>query len=90
VVVPGDIGSDLEAALAEMVRTADTLPGVFQPEFSLTYWAGVVEPADAWCCVVEGDLEGEDGGIFTVLGPTAADALRRAAAETLRRVARES
>jgi hypothetical protein len=82
----GDLGTEIVEALAEMVSTVDRLPGAFKAEFSLTYWAGVIEPAEAWSCTVEGDLLGDDGSTFFVLGKTAADALRTASIEAWRRV----
>jgi hypothetical protein len=82
----GDLGLDVAAALAEMVSTAECLPGAFKAEFSLTYWAGVTEPAEAWSCTVEADINGEDGSTFFVLGQSAAEVLRLASAEAWRRV----
>jgi hypothetical protein len=84
--VSGELGSDFEGAFAEMVRTVEELPGTFKAEFSLTYWAGVTAPAEAWCCSVEGDIHGDDGSHFVVLGKTAAEVLRLASAEAWRRV----
>ena len=81
-----ELGPEVEAALFEMVRTANELPGTFRAEFSLQYWAGVIPPAEAWCCSVEGDIYGDSGSKFSVLGHTAAEALQRAAAEAWRRV----
>jgi hypothetical protein len=85
----GDLGDDIESALAEMVRTADVLPGAYRPEVTLTYWAGA-SGAEAWCCTVEGDIHGDDGDQFSVLGMTAADVLRKASAEAWRRVPDQS
>jgi hypothetical protein len=81
-----ELGTDFAAAFSEMVRTTEELPGAFKAEFSLTYWAGVKPPAEAWLCSVEGDIDGDDGSTFKVLGKTAADALRSASAEAWRRV----
>jgi hypothetical protein len=61
-------------------------PGQFKAEFRLEYWAGVLPPAESWACTVEGDIAGDDGAEFTVLGSTASEALRRAAEEAPRRV----
>jgi len=80
------VGNDVEAALRAMVETMDALPGAFRPEFSLTYWAGVRDGAEAWACAVEGDIHGDDGSSFTLLGTTAADVLMRARDEAVRRV----
>jgi hypothetical protein len=80
-----DLGDDVEGALREMTRTIEALPGTFKPQFILEYWAGVIPPAEFWCCTVEGDLTG-DGGRFFVLATSAAEALRQAARETWRRV----
>jgi hypothetical protein len=80
------LGDDVVAALTEMVRTADELPGQYGVEFSVTYWAGVVPPHDCWVCTVEGDIHGDDGDQFSVFARTLAEVLRRAAAETWRRV----
>jgi hypothetical protein len=85
-----DLGDDVEAALARMTKTVDELPGAFRAEFSLGYWAGVVPPAEAWACTVEGDILGDDGSSFTVLGRTAAEALNRASDEARRRVPGDS
>jgi hypothetical protein len=83
----GSLGDDMQQALEAMVDTAENLPGAFRPEFSLTYWAGVTEPAEAWSCTVEGDINGDNGTErFFVLGRTAAEALRRASEEAWRRV----
>ncbi len=87
--VDTNLGEDVVGALVEMVRTVEELPGQFKAEFRLKYWSGVVPPAEAWACTVEGDIEGDDGEEFTILGRTAADTLRRAAAEAWRRVPRK-
>ena len=81
-----ELGSDVVQALTEMVRTVKELPGSYQAEFSLEYWAGVVAPAEAWCCTVQGDIRGDDGDRFSVLGHTAAEALRLASEEAWNRV----
>jgi len=80
-----DLGDNVEGALRDMTVTMDTLPGTFRPQFTLEFWAGVVPPAEPWCCTVEGDLMG-DGGRCSVLARSAAEALRLAAAEAWRRV----
>ncbi len=81
------LGEGVVEALAEMVRTANRLPGQFRAEFSLEYQAGVDTGAEAWVCTVEGDIIGDNNSSqFSVLGGTAADALSRAAAESWRRV----
>ncbi len=72
---------DDATALRELVAMADNLPGQFRPEFELGYWAGVTE-AEPWYVRFEGDIEDTE---FTVLGFTAAEALRKAAAEAQRR-----
>lgn len=82
----GDLGDNVEAALAALVETADTLPGAYFADFSLTYNAGVVGGAEAWSCTFAGDIRGDDGDCFVVKGHTAADVLRRAAEEASRRV----
>jgi hypothetical protein len=81
-----ELGPGLEAALSEMVRTAKELPGAYRAEFILEYWGGVIPPAEAWCCSVEGDIMGDSGDRLSVLGHTATEALQRAAAEAWRRV----
>ena len=75
------MSDDDAAALRELVALADSLPGQFRPEFELGYWAGV-SGAEAWYVRFEGDIEDTE---FTVLGFTAAEALRRAAVEASRR-----
>jgi hypothetical protein len=82
----GKLGDGVEAALAALVETADTLGGAYFPEFSLTYHAGVVDGADAWSCTFEGDIRGDDGDRFFVMGQTAADVMRNASEEARRRV----
>jgi len=67
------------------VTTADSLPGTFRPEFSLTYWAGVRGGADAWSCTFEGDIH-DTGSQFFLTGQTAAEVLRRASDEAWNRV----
>ncbi len=73
-------------ALATMVDTAERLPGQYKAEFTLTYWSGVAPPAEPWLCTVEGDIHGDDGDSFSVLGRTAAEALLRASDEAWKRV----
>ena len=68
-------------ALRHLVALADSLQGRFRPEFDLGYWSGV-EGAEPWYVRFEGDIEGTE---FTVVGFTAAEALRKAAEEALRR-----
>jgi len=84
--VSGTLGDNVESALADVVNTAETLPGTYRPEFTLTYLAGVTEGAEQWCCSVEGDIVGDDGDTFSVLGHTAAEALRKASEEAWRRI----
>jgi hypothetical protein len=86
--MPGSDGDDVTDALAALVDTADTLPGAFRPEFSLTYWSGVADGADAWSCRFEGDIEGDDGSEFFITGQSAAEVLRKASEEAWRRVPR--
>jgi hypothetical protein len=81
------LGEDVVAALTSMVDTADRLPGQYKAEFTLTYWSGVQAPAEAWLCTVEGDIHGDDGDTFSILGHTAAEALRKASEEAWKRVA---
>lgn len=69
------------AALRELVALAESMSGQFQPEFELGYWAGVTE-AEPWYVRFEGDIQGTE---FMVLGFTAAEALRKAHSEALRR-----
>lgn len=69
-------------ALAELVTLANELPGAFRPEFELGYWSGVVDGAEPWYVHFEGDIEGTE---FMVMGLTATEALRKAAAEAKRR-----
>ena len=82
--VPGDLGDDIEGALAALVAAVDSMRGAYAAEFSLEYWAGVTS-AESWCCSVEGDIRGDDGDRFSILGSNAADVVRRAAAEARRR-----
>ena len=84
--MPGDLGDDIAGALAALVNTAEALPGSYRPEFSLTYWAGVTDGAEAWSCTFEGDIHGDDGDRFFVLGHTVSEVLRRASEEAWRRV----
>ncbi|MGH8893221.1 MAG: hypothetical protein ACRDWY_07935 [Actinomycetes bacterium] len=74
---------DTMSALREMVEMADAFPGGFKPEFELGYWAGVVGNAERWYVRFEGDIRDND---FTVLGHTAAEALRRAMTEARERI----
>jgi len=75
------VDDDTAAALRDLVALADALPGQFRPEFDLGYWSGVTG-AESWYVRFEGDVEGTE---FTVLGFTAAEALRKAGEEALRR-----
>jgi hypothetical protein len=52
-------------------------------EFELGYWARVQDGAERWYVQFEGDISDNE---FTVLGHTAADALRTAAREAQSRV----
>ncbi len=72
---------DTAAALRDLVALTDASPGQFRPEFDLGYWSGVTG-AEPWYVRFEGDIEDTE---FTVLGFTAAEALRRAGEEALRR-----
>jgi len=83
-----DLGGDFAGAFAAMVETTEALPGQFKAEFSLTFWAGVTPGAEPWQCRVEGDIHGDGGDSFIVLGMSAAEALRTASAEAWRRVPR--
>ncbi|HEX4338206.1 MAG TPA: hypothetical protein VH062_20015 [Polyangiaceae bacterium] len=83
--MPADLGDDIVEALNALVNTADTLFGAYRPEFSLGYWSGVAEGAEAWSCTFEGDIRGDDGDRFFVTGHTAAEVLRRASDEAWRR-----
>ena len=74
---------DTATALREMVDLADHFPGQHKPEFELGYWAGVQDGAEQWYVRFEGDIRDNE---FTVLGHTAADALRTAAREARSRV----
>lgn len=80
------VGDSVAIELAKLVRTMDTVPGTQRPQFSLTYRGDAMASTEWWSCAVEGDLNGDDGDVFTVRGYTAADALSRARKETLRRV----
>lgn len=73
---------DTGVALQDLVLLADSLPGEFRPEFELGYWSGVSDGAESWCVRFEGDMQGTE---FTVLGFTAAQALRKSGEEALRR-----
>lgn len=67
---------DLETTAAphEMAELAESFPGAFKPAFELGYWAGVSEGAERWYVRFEGDIRDTQ---FTVLGYTAAEALRK-------------
>lgn len=78
------VDADTVSALREMVELADHLPGQFKPEFELGYWAGVAEDAERWYVRFEGDIRDSE---FTVLGHSAAEALRKAAREVKDRAA---
>lgn len=82
----GNKGDDVEDALAALITAVEGIGGAYFGEFSLEHWAGV-ERAEQWCCTVAGDIRGDDGDRFSILGHSAADALRRAAEETVRRSA---
>lgn len=73
---------DTATALQEMVDLANHFPGQYAPEFELGYWAGVRDGAERWYVHFEGDIHGDE---FTVLGHTAADALRAAVGEAKKR-----
>jgi hypothetical protein len=74
---------DTAPALREMVALADDFPGQLKPEFELGYWAGVKEGAERWYVRFDGDIRDNE---FTVVGHTAAAALRAAAREAQSRV----
>ena len=57
----------IDEAIELMRATADALPGAFRAEMGLWYHAGVTGP-EAWACDVEGDLSGDGGGRFRILG----------------------
>lgn len=80
---PALVNEETAAALQHLVEVADALPGAFRPEFDLGYWSGV-SGAEPWYVRFEGDIEGTE---FTVLGFTAAEALRKAAVEARSRAA---
>jgi hypothetical protein len=61
-----------------MVELSEGFPGQFKPEFELGYWAGVSEGSERWYVRFEGDIRDNE---FTVLGHSAAEALRLAARE---------
>lgn len=69
---------DTAQALAELVELADGYPGQFKPEFELGYWAGVERGSERWYVRFEGDIRDDE---FTVLGRSAAEALRLAISE---------
>lgn len=77
------VDEDTATALREMVDLAEHIPGQFRPEFELGYWARVSEGAERWYVRFEGDIRDSE---FTVLGHTAADALRAAVREAHSRV----
>lgn len=66
-----------------MVEVVDTFPGAFRAEFELGYWAGVAEDAQRWYVRFGGDIRDDE---FTVLGHSAAEALRTAAHEAVARI----
>ena len=80
------LGDDVAEALRALVLMAETLPGTFRSEFSLTYCAGVDGEAEAWSCTFEVDEDGDGGGEFVIVGQTAAEVLRRASDEVRLRV----
>lgn len=67
---------DGDAVLSKIVELADALPGAFRAEVGLRYHAG--GGPEQWQCEVEGDLLGDDSGIFAVWGRTPAEAVDRA------------
>jgi hypothetical protein len=77
------VDENTESALRQLVEIADNLPGQFKPEFELGYWAGVSDGAENWYVRFEGDIRDTE---FTVLGHSAAEALRDAAREVLSRL----
>lgn len=78
-----DVDEDTASALQEMVDCAESFPGQFKPEFELGYWAGVKDGAERWYVRFEGDIVDNE---FTVLGHTAAEALRLAIREAQARI----
>jgi hypothetical protein len=78
-----DMDSDLPDALDEMIELIESMPGTFRGEFQLGYWGGVTKGADAWSIRVEADIEDNE---FFLTAPTPSAALRRAVAETKRRI----
>lgn len=80
----GRLVDDVTAtALREMVDLTDDFPDQFKPEFEPGYWARVQDGAERWYVQFEGDISDNE---FTVLGHTAADAVRTAAREAQSRV----
>jgi hypothetical protein len=77
------VDDDTAAALQDMVELAEKFPGSFKPEFQLGYWAGVAKDAEGWYVRFEGDIRDT---VFTVLGHTAAEALREAMREAQERI----
>lgn len=78
---PPSVNDDTAAARADLVTIAGALPGAFRPEFDLGHWSGV-SGAEPRYVRFEGDIEDTE---LTVLGSTAAEALRKAGQEALRR-----
>lgn len=72
------VDEDTATALREMVELSEGFSGQFKPEFELGYWAGVSEGHQRWYVRFEGDIRDNE---FTVLGHSAAEALRLAARE---------
>jgi hypothetical protein len=77
------VDEDTAAPLRDMVNLAENIPGQFRPEFALGYWAGVQVGAERWFVHFEGDIRESE---FTVLGRSAAEALRIAAREVTARI----
>jgi hypothetical protein len=77
------VDEETATALREMVDLAENFPGQFKPEFELGYWAGVPEGAERWYVRFEGDIRDSE---FTVLGHSAAEALRLAARDAQARI----
>jgi hypothetical protein len=74
---------DTALALGELVELADHFPGQFRPEFELGYWSGGSKGAERWYVRFEGDIRDNE---FTVVGHSAAEALRLAAREAQARI----
>jgi hypothetical protein len=81
------VDSELSEAIDELAELMDTMPGAFRGEFQLGYWGGVTGGADAWSVHVEADIEGTT---LFLTGSTPSAVLRKAAAETRRRIPPES